>query len=39
VAVADGVQVMYDYAAERPIPMSPEIAAAFERFEGRPLRD
>jgi acyl-CoA thioester hydrolase len=38
VAVADGVQVMYDYAAERPIPMSPEIAAAFERFEGRPLR-
>ena len=39
VAVADAVQVMYDYAAERPIPMSREIAEAFERFEGRPLRD
>ena len=38
VAVADAVQVMYDYAAERPIPVPDELAVAFERFEGRSLR-
>jgi acyl-CoA thioester hydrolase len=39
VAVADSVLVTYDYAAERPIPVPPELVSAAERFEGRPLRD
>ena len=38
IAVADGVQVMYDYAAERPTPMPAELIRAFERFEERDLR-
>ena len=38
IAVATSVLVSYDYAAERPIPVPAELAAAFERFEGRPLR-
>ncbi len=38
VAVADSILVSYDYAAERPIPVPAELAAAMERFEGRPLR-
>ena len=38
IAVADGVQVMYDYAAERPIPVPDEIASSMEAFEGRRLR-
>jgi acyl-CoA thioesterase FadM len=38
VAVADSVLVSYDYAAERPIPVPAELAAAMERSEGRPLR-
>lgn len=38
VAVADATQVMYDYADERPVPLAPELVAAFEAFEGRPLR-
>lgn len=39
VAVSESIQVMYDYTAERPIPMSVELAAAIEAFEGRRLRD
>lgn len=38
VAVSESVQVMYDYTAERPIPVPPSLAAAMEAFEGRPLR-
>lgn len=38
VAVSESTQVMYDYAAERPIPVSAGLAAAMERFEGRALR-
>jgi acyl-CoA thioester hydrolase len=38
IAVSESTQVMYDYAAERPIPVSPDLAAAMERFEGRALR-
>jgi len=38
IAVADSVLVMYDYQDERPIPVSPELAAAIEAFEGRSLR-
>lgn len=38
VAVAEAVQVMYDYAAERPTPMPGELIEAFERFEERGLR-
>ena len=39
VAVAEATQVMYDYAAERPIPVPNELVAAFEGFEGRRLRE
>jgi acyl-CoA thioester hydrolase len=38
VAVSDSTQVMYDYTAERPIPVPPELAAAIEAFEGSKLR-
>jgi acyl-CoA thioester hydrolase len=38
VAVAESILVSYDYAAERPIPVPAELAAAMERFEGHPLR-
>ena len=38
IAVADSTLVMYDYQDERPIPVSPELAAAIEGFEGRRLR-
>ena len=38
VAVADSTQVMYDYERQQPIPVSPELAAAMEAFEGRRLR-
>ncbi len=38
IAVSESTQVMYDYVREVPIPVSPELAAAMERFEGRPLR-
>ena len=38
VAVSESTQVMYDYTGERPIPVSSELAAAVERFEGRRLR-
>jgi acyl-CoA thioester hydrolase len=38
VAVAESVQVMYDYAAGRPIPVPDELVAAAEVFEGRRLR-
>jgi acyl-CoA thioester hydrolase len=34
VAVADSVLVSYDYAAERPIPVPPDLHAAIEAFEG-----
>jgi len=39
VAVADAVQVMYDYDRGVPVPVSADLAEAFERFEGRRLRD
>jgi acyl-CoA thioester hydrolase len=38
VAVADAVQVMYDYATERPVPISAEMTAALEAYEGHMLR-
>jgi acyl-CoA thioester hydrolase len=38
VAVADAVQVMYDYATERPVPVSDDMATALEAYEGKPLR-
>jgi acyl-CoA thioester hydrolase len=38
VAVSDSVMVRYDYATGRPSPLSPEMAAAIETFEGRRLR-
>jgi acyl-CoA thioester hydrolase len=34
VAVADSVLVAYDYAAERPVPISPELRAAIAAYEG-----
>jgi acyl-CoA thioester hydrolase len=37
-ATAEGVQVLYDYAAERPREIPPELVARLEQFEGRPLR-
>ncbi len=37
VAVSESVLVMYDYTAERPIPIPPDIAAAMDAFEGRDL--
>jgi acyl-CoA thioester hydrolase len=39
VAVAEATQVMYDYAAERPVPVPGSLVAAFESFEGRRLRE
>jgi acyl-CoA thioester hydrolase len=38
VATAEGVQVLYDYAAGRPREIPPEVVAQLEAFEGRPLR-
>ncbi len=38
VAVSESVMVRYDYATERPTPISPEFVAAIEAFEGRALR-
>ena len=38
VAVSESTQVMYDYSAERPIPVPADLAAAIEAFEGRRLR-
>lgn len=38
VAVSDSVLVRYDYATERPTPISPEFVAAIEAFEGRGFR-
>jgi acyl-CoA thioester hydrolase len=38
IAVSESTQVMYDYVREIPIAVSPELAAAMERFEGRGLR-
>jgi acyl-CoA thioester hydrolase len=37
IAVADSVLVMYDYQAERPIPVATGLAVAIEAFEGRRL--
>jgi len=39
VATSESVQVMYDYARETPVPVSPELLAAFEVFEGRSFRE
>ncbi len=38
IAVADSVQVMYDYVNERPIPVPGSLADTLEAFEGRALR-
>jgi acyl-CoA thioester hydrolase len=38
VAVAESVLVAYDYAAERPIPVSATLVAGIESFEGQSLR-
>jgi len=37
VATGRTVQVMYDYAAGRSMPIPPALRARFEEFEGRPL--
>jgi len=39
IAIASAVVVMYDYTQERPIRVSPELAAAIEAYEGVRLRD
>ena len=38
IAVSDSVLVRYDYATERPVPVSADDVATIERFEGRDLR-
>ena len=38
VATAEGVQVLYDYATERPRVIPDDLVARLETFEGRPLR-
>ena len=38
VAVAEGVQVLFDYEADRPRAIPDELVARIEDFEGRPLR-
>jgi acyl-CoA thioester hydrolase len=38
VAISDSVMVRYDYATGRPSPLSDDIVAAIEAFEGRSLR-
>jgi acyl-CoA thioester hydrolase len=38
VAVSESVLVRYDYATERPVPLTPGLVAALEAFEGRSLR-
>jgi acyl-CoA thioester hydrolase len=38
VAVSDSVMVRYDYATGRPAPLSDDIVAAIEAFEGAALR-
>jgi acyl-CoA thioester hydrolase len=38
VATSDSVMVRYDYATGRPSPLSDDIVAALEAFEGRSLR-
>jgi acyl-CoA thioester hydrolase len=38
VAVSESVLVRYDYAAERPVPLTSELIAALEAHEGRSLR-
>lgn len=39
VAVCSSVIVRYDYEAERPVPLRPELVDRIEAFEGRRLRD
>ena len=39
VATARSVQVMFDYTANRPLPVPDEVVATLERFEGRTLRE
>jgi acyl-CoA thioester hydrolase len=38
VATADGVQVLYDYATERPRAIPDDVVARIEAFEGRSVR-
>src|SRR5262245_55932861 len=37
VAVSDSILVRFDYASMRAVPLSPELVAAIEAHEGRPL--
>jgi acyl-CoA thioester hydrolase len=38
VAVSDSILVRYDYATERPTPITEAFVAAIEAYEGRPLK-
>jgi len=38
VTTAEGVQVLYDYATERPRVIPDDVIARVEAYEGRPLR-
>ena len=38
VATSDSIMVRYDYALDRPAPLSDDFVAAIEAFEGRTLR-
>ncbi|HYH91717.1 MAG TPA: thioesterase family protein [Candidatus Saccharimonadales bacterium] len=38
VAISDSILVRYDYATERPTPITPEFVAAIETFEGTRLQ-
>ena len=38
VAVSESILVRYDYATETPVALTPDLVAAIEAFEGRPLR-
>ena len=38
VAVSESVLVRFDYATEAPVALTPDLVAAIEAFEGRPLR-
>ena len=38
VAAARSVQVMFDYVANKPLPVPEDLVATLERFEGRALR-
>ena len=39
VAVSESVLVRFDYAEDRPVPLTPDLIEAIEAFEGRSLRE